>query len=416
MGVGVYIVWPAFFTDVSDAYRLDRRGRLRTDLGGIYFNAIYALGALLVFAATGFAPLLVVAALTQAQAFYQLVPFLRLDGYYILGDMIGVPNPFSYVWATVVTIVAPRRSAARRAARASLQAVRRGARITLVVWVVTAIPVLLAALALSVYLLPRSVPAVASTLQSSARTAGVSAREGEWIGATNAAMQFTFMSLPLLGWLSTLWWVAKPAARKFRTLDARWVRTAGAISVSVLALGALAVTLQLRSPERPANIASTPVVLPIDQLIPPPTPEARHDAQPSAAIESGATGGAVASTSAIAGTIERPPPTRWSLTMPVEAIATAASAANGAPTVIGTWTVERGDDFWQIAGHVLTDLHGRAPNAGEHHSYWTKLIDANRDGLVYPDDPGTIFRGQQIEVIVPAVAAVDGSSAEVPMN
>ena len=43
MGVGLYIVWPAFYTDVTDAYRLGRGGRLRTDLGGIYFNAIFAL-------------------------------------------------------------------------------------------------------------------------------------------------------------------------------------------------------------------------------------------------------------------------------------------------------------------------------------------------------------------------------------
>ena len=40
MGAGIYMVWPAFYTDVTDAYRLPRRARLRTDLGGIYFNAV----------------------------------------------------------------------------------------------------------------------------------------------------------------------------------------------------------------------------------------------------------------------------------------------------------------------------------------------------------------------------------------
>ena len=40
MGAGIYVVWPAFYTDVTDAYRLPRRARLRTDLGGIYFNAV----------------------------------------------------------------------------------------------------------------------------------------------------------------------------------------------------------------------------------------------------------------------------------------------------------------------------------------------------------------------------------------
>ena len=40
IGVGLYLVWPAFYTDVTDSYRLERRGRIRTDLGGLYFNAI----------------------------------------------------------------------------------------------------------------------------------------------------------------------------------------------------------------------------------------------------------------------------------------------------------------------------------------------------------------------------------------
>ena len=43
MGAGLYLVWPAFYTDVTDSYRLGRGGRLRTDLGGLYFNAIVAV-------------------------------------------------------------------------------------------------------------------------------------------------------------------------------------------------------------------------------------------------------------------------------------------------------------------------------------------------------------------------------------
>ncbi|MDX6724829.1 MAG: putative peptide zinc metalloprotease protein, partial [Solirubrobacteraceae bacterium] len=60
MGVGIYIVWPAFYTDVTDAYRLGRGGRLRTDLGGVYFNAIFALATAGLYVATGFEPLLLV--------------------------------------------------------------------------------------------------------------------------------------------------------------------------------------------------------------------------------------------------------------------------------------------------------------------------------------------------------------------
>src|SRR3712207_8247936 len=40
----LYIVWPAFYSTVTDSYRLDRVGRLRTDLGGVYFNAVFMIG------------------------------------------------------------------------------------------------------------------------------------------------------------------------------------------------------------------------------------------------------------------------------------------------------------------------------------------------------------------------------------
>src|SRR5256885_3554954 len=54
MGVGIYLVWPAFYTDVTDAYRLGKGGRLRTDLGGVYFNALFMLGALGIYLLTHF--------------------------------------------------------------------------------------------------------------------------------------------------------------------------------------------------------------------------------------------------------------------------------------------------------------------------------------------------------------------------
>jgi putative peptide zinc metalloprotease protein len=58
IGVGVYVIVPAFYTNVTDAYRLDRAGRLRTDLGGVYFNGIAAWAFGIGYLATGWTPLL----------------------------------------------------------------------------------------------------------------------------------------------------------------------------------------------------------------------------------------------------------------------------------------------------------------------------------------------------------------------
>jgi putative peptide zinc metalloprotease protein len=92
MGIGLYVIWPVFYTDVTSAYGLDRRGRLRTDLGGVYFNAIFALGCGATYALTGWEPILVLVMVQTFAILQQLLPLGRLDGYLILTDLTGVPD------------------------------------------------------------------------------------------------------------------------------------------------------------------------------------------------------------------------------------------------------------------------------------------------------------------------------------
>jgi putative peptide zinc metalloprotease protein len=135
MGAGIYVVWPAFYTDVTDAYRLNRRGRLRTDLGGIYFNALFALGTAGVYLLTGFEPLLMVVLVQHFQILQQLLPFLRLDGYYILSDLTGVPDLFTRIRPTLLSLIPGRRD--ERA-----DALKPWVRFAVTGWVVLLIPVL----------------------------------------------------------------------------------------------------------------------------------------------------------------------------------------------------------------------------------------------------------------------------------
>src|SRR3954449_5299857 len=75
MGVGLYIVWPAFYTDVTDAYRLGKGGRLRTDLGGVYFNSIFTVGTFIAYFLPGFEPLLLIVPLQIMEMLHQFLPF-----------------------------------------------------------------------------------------------------------------------------------------------------------------------------------------------------------------------------------------------------------------------------------------------------------------------------------------------------
>ena len=92
MGVGVYIVWPAFYTDITDSYRLGKAGRLRADLGGMFFNAVFALVVTGLYAWTRFEPLILLIVLQTFAIVQQSLPLLRLYGYYIISDLTGVPD------------------------------------------------------------------------------------------------------------------------------------------------------------------------------------------------------------------------------------------------------------------------------------------------------------------------------------
>ncbi|MEY2453602.1 MAG: putative peptide zinc metalloprotease protein, partial [Acidimicrobiaceae bacterium] len=71
MGCGIYLVWPAFYTDVTDTYRLGRRARLRTDLGGVYFNVVFVLATTAAYFATGFEPLLLLIVIQHFEIAHQ---------------------------------------------------------------------------------------------------------------------------------------------------------------------------------------------------------------------------------------------------------------------------------------------------------------------------------------------------------
>jgi putative peptide zinc metalloprotease protein len=148
IGAGIYLVWPAFFTNVTDSYRLSRAGRLRTDLGGLYFNLIFMVVLAAIYAATSAEILLLVITVTHREMLEQLLPFVRFDGYFILSDLVGVPDLFARVTPVL-------RSSLSRWSRGSGQpggsgehgdpratGLRRGARIVITAWVLCVIPLL----------------------------------------------------------------------------------------------------------------------------------------------------------------------------------------------------------------------------------------------------------------------------------
>ena len=137
IGFGVYLIFPAFYTDVTDSYRLSRAGRLRTDLGGLYFNVLCLIVLASLHLTTGSGVFLLAAFIMHVEMVQQLIPVVRLDGYYVLADLAGVPDLFGRVGPVLRSL----RPGAERDPRVA--ELRPRARRTVIAWVCFVVPILL---------------------------------------------------------------------------------------------------------------------------------------------------------------------------------------------------------------------------------------------------------------------------------
>jgi putative peptide zinc metalloprotease protein len=191
MGVGIYLVYPAYFTDTTDAYRLGRWGRVRTDLGGVYFELIVVLGAVALYAVTGQEVLLLLVLLINVGMIDNLLPFVRFDGYWALTDLTGIPDFFSQTRAFLRSL--------RHRPGVALPPLKPWAKVAFGTYLIVTIP----ALAVLTYFLFRSLPWTLTTTWDSMRQQ-IDAFSAAWANAdlknsAIAAGQILLLTLPLMG-------------------------------------------------------------------------------------------------------------------------------------------------------------------------------------------------------------------------
>jgi putative peptide zinc metalloprotease protein len=193
VGVGIYLVWPVFYNDITEAYRLGRAGRLRTDLGGLYFNVVAILLAAAAYAATGSEPLLAFVVVQQVQMLMQFMPWVRLDGYYVVSDLAGVPNLFAHIGPALRGLL-PGRGTAGRARRLTRRAaaIVRG-------WAVTAVLALGAVVALLAVHAPGASRAAAASARARGEAVAAAAGAGDVAAAALAATQLAMLVVPAVG-------------------------------------------------------------------------------------------------------------------------------------------------------------------------------------------------------------------------
>ncbi|WP_172147253.1 MULTISPECIES: biotin/lipoyl-binding protein [Pseudomonas] len=105
MGLAFMVLFPLFYTDVSDAWRVnDRRSRLLIGAGGILAELLLACIALLAWSLLPDGPARTAAFMLASATWIttlliNLNPFLRFDGYFLLSDLWGVDNLQSRAFA-----------------------------------------------------------------------------------------------------------------------------------------------------------------------------------------------------------------------------------------------------------------------------------------------------------------------------
>jgi putative peptide zinc metalloprotease protein len=138
---------------------------------------------------TGFEPLLVLVIIQHLQILQQFLPFLRLDGYYILSDLTGVPDMFARLKPTLKSAIPGKETDER------VEVLKPWVRVVTTAWVLILIPVLLLVFGFLIFNAPRMVAtAWDSLLLQKDRISG-----GSGLEIVSGVIQSIALVLPLAG-------------------------------------------------------------------------------------------------------------------------------------------------------------------------------------------------------------------------
>ena len=92
IGFGLYLNFPVLYTDVTEVWKLQRKQRLIVNVAGIYFQSFCLTGLLIGFMLTGNNMLRYLILIMNLGFLMTLNPFFKFDGYWLVSDLLGVPN------------------------------------------------------------------------------------------------------------------------------------------------------------------------------------------------------------------------------------------------------------------------------------------------------------------------------------
>jgi hypothetical protein len=198
MGAGLYLVYPAFYTDVTDGYRLGRWARVRTDLAGFYFNLIFGMALMAAYAVSGAEFFLLVVVVMSLDILRQSMPFVRMDGYWVLADLTGIPDLFTHVPAFVKSVLSSVMPVSARTERRRLR-LKPWVAATFLLYIMITAPVLLYVLFLMIKTLPTVLVTAAESFEMFGRQFAGAIGQGNVLEAALASTQLLILTMTMAG-------------------------------------------------------------------------------------------------------------------------------------------------------------------------------------------------------------------------
>jgi putative peptide zinc metalloprotease protein len=171
------------------------------------------------YAATGFAPLVLVVAAQHALVVNQFIPWIKLDGYYVVSDLIGVSDLYSRIGPTLRSLRPGRETDVR------VRQLKPWARAAVTGWVLTTVVALSGALVWMLASAPEYLERAWASIR--AQTGAITGGAG-LVETVAGALSVGLLILPVLGLIVTYVLLCRQAGTLLAIARCRRVLSAAA--------------------------------------------------------------------------------------------------------------------------------------------------------------------------------------------
>lgn len=105
IGFAIYLTMPVLYSDVNSSWKLKRTQRAVIDIGGVYFAMVYCLLLCLIGVMQNNDIFVFASFIIFIFSLGNFNPFLKMDGYWLVSDLLGIPNLHKEVKGWIASIL-----------------------------------------------------------------------------------------------------------------------------------------------------------------------------------------------------------------------------------------------------------------------------------------------------------------------